>query len=274
MNNKNKIIFLGTAGEEQVVARQQRKAGGIILLLEGFQFHLEPGPGSLELMKLAKLHPRETIALLATNNSLIRSNDVNAGISAMTLGGLDKHGVFLGSKSVIEGLENEQSRLLPFYKNCVEGLMSFNPRNKIGINTVNIMPVANKQRDETAVGLVFNISDNKIGYTGDTSYFEELSKNFSGVNVLIINCKHPKSITEKGCMNIDDAVKLIEQVEPRIAILTSFGSKLLEKDIFMLGRNLQIKNKVTTIVMAKDGLSINIDDYSDKVKQTTIKGFS
>lgn len=270
----NKIIFLGTAGDEQALARMKRKAGGIILFLEGNQFHLEPGPSSLVTMAQVKVHPRETIAVLSTNNSLIRSNDVDASLMAMTLGGLDKHGVLLASKSVIEGLEDKSPRVSKYYKTCVEGLLAFNHGNKVGVNQVNIMPLEIKNKDPTAAGLLFSIADNRIGYTGDTNYFEGLAKQFEGCNVLIINCKNPKNISEKYAMNLEDAKKLIEKVEPRIAILTSFGDKLLDQDVLMIGRDLQRDNKKTNIVMAKDGLEINLDDYSDRVKQTTIKGFN
>ena len=41
------IIFLGTGGDEFVVGKQLRGSGGIVVQVEGYQFHIDPGPGAL-----------------------------------------------------------------------------------------------------------------------------------------------------------------------------------------------------------------------------------
>ena len=38
---------MGTAGGKTAVNKQLRASGGIILRIEGIQFHLDPGPGAL-----------------------------------------------------------------------------------------------------------------------------------------------------------------------------------------------------------------------------------
>ncbi len=44
---QDQIIFLGTGGDPVVVGKQIRSSGGIVLKLDGLQFHLDPGPGAL-----------------------------------------------------------------------------------------------------------------------------------------------------------------------------------------------------------------------------------
>jgi len=43
------IIFLGTGGDEYVVGKQLKGSGGIIVRVEGYQFHIDPGPAATSL---------------------------------------------------------------------------------------------------------------------------------------------------------------------------------------------------------------------------------
>ena len=52
---QSKILFLGTGGDATVVGKQKRMSGGIILKIEGYQFHLDPGPGSLSVRNFTML---------------------------------------------------------------------------------------------------------------------------------------------------------------------------------------------------------------------------
>ncbi|MBR9692724.1 hypothetical protein GOV07_02200 [Candidatus Woesearchaeota archaeon] len=245
----NSIVFLGTAGDVEVMARQQLASGGLVLDLEGNQFHLDPGPGALSGMKAAGLSARETIAVLVSNDSVLRSNDVNACVSAMTLDGIDKHGVLLGSHSVIEG---DNSIIRSVYKRCVEGLVALNPGQKVGINEVTIMPMRTAGQDETGVGFRFSTEKVALGYVGDTRWYETIAHDYKGCNVLIINVKHPAGTSEEGFLNTEEAEALIMEVKPKIAYLTSYGSKLVTQDLRDLARQMQRRTKVD-VTAAKDG---------------------
>ena len=250
----NSIVFLGTAGDVEVMARQQRASGGLVLDLEGNQFHLDPGPGALCGAKAAGISARETIAVLASNSSVLRSNDVNACVSAMTLDGIDKHGVLLGSHSVIEG-DNAVIRSL--YKRCVEGLVALNPGQKVGINEITIMPMRTAGQDETGVGFRFSTEKVALGYVGDTRWFETIAHDYKGCNVLVINVKHPSGTSEEGFLNIDEAEALIMEVKPKIAYLTGFGSKLVVHDLREVARQIQRRTKVD-ITAVKDGQKVKL----------------
>ncbi len=250
----NSIIFLGTAGDVEVMARQQRATGGIILNLESNQFHLDPGPGALAGAKAAKVNLRATIAVLASNNSILRSNDINACVSAMTLDGMDKHGVLLGSKSVVEG---EEAVIRRQTKLAVEGLVSLTPGQKIGINEVTIWPVKSVGKDPNGVGFRIGAGDLLIGYAGDTSWYETMPQDYAGCAVLILNVKHPAGTREDGFLNVADAEALIKAVKPKHALLTGFGSKLAMMDLQDIARQIQraVKAEVTAV---KDGQKLEL----------------
>lgn len=244
----DKLIVLGTAGDVEVLASQKRAAGGLILHLDTYQFHLDPGPGSLPNAKAAGISPRETIAILSSNASLLRSNDVKATVAAMTLNGIDRHGVLLAAASVIDTTPD-------FYKKCVEGAVPLTPQSKVGINSINIFPIKTLGVDQQGIGFRLESDRQIIGYTGDTSYYETIANDYKGCTVLIMNVRHPATTKEEGFLNIEDADLLINQVKPKLAIITGFGSKI--KDQREIARELQRKSKVQ-IVAAEDGLKLEL----------------
>lgn len=252
----NSLIFLGTAGDVEVMARQQRGSGGILVKLNDNQLHLDPGPSSLYLAKLAKASMRDTLGIIATNASLLRCNDLNAAVSAMTLDGMDRHGVLLPSRNALEMVPQH-------YKDCVEGVLPLTPQNKVGLNNVTIMPVKTVGKDESGVGVKLSIEKLTIGYTGDTSWYESMAKDYEGCDILIINVKHPPKAQEQGHLNIEETAKLIEAVKPKAAFLTGFGAKLLQLDIKDLARQMQRQTRVE-VNAATDGLRVELDQYKRK----------
>jgi ribonuclease BN (tRNA processing enzyme) len=91
-----------------------------------------------------------------------------------------------------------------------------------------------------ATGFVFETGLGKVGYTGDSEYFEGLHTWFDGVDVLWINmntlaldamvsthsssCKTPKPThNHLGYVGV---CRLIEEVGPRTAVISHFGAQL------------------------------------------------
>ena len=91
-----------------------------------------------------------------------------------------------------------------------------------------------------ATGYVFETGMGKIGYTGDTEYFEGLHKWFDGVDILWINmntlaldamvpkhassCDHP--MPTHNHLGYVGVCRLLEEVRPRAAIVSHFGAQL------------------------------------------------
>ena len=87
----NKIIFLGTAGDSNVLGKQYKASGGMILQMGDVQLHLDPGPGALVRADQYGVNLRSNTAVLISNSSLKNCNDVNIVIDAMTYSGFDKN---------------------------------------------------------------------------------------------------------------------------------------------------------------------------------------
>jgi ribonuclease BN (tRNA processing enzyme) len=258
----DKLIFLGTAGDALVMAKQQRQSGGIIFQLAGNQLHLDPGPGALLAAKQAGINPRDTIAILATNDSLLRVNDVEAAISAMTLDGMDRHGVLLATKSVI-GSESEQGRLSAWAASLVEGIVTLAPQVKVGVNEIMVLPLKTSGRFPDAIGLRIETHTLTLGYTGDSEWYETMAADYKDVDVLIVNVPEPDGAKEPGRMSLDQAARLIGDVQPKAALLTGFGSKLLEQDLMEAARQVQRTTRVNTIAAA-DKMVVELDQFRSR----------
>ncbi len=268
----NVIVFLGTGGDPIVVGKQVRASGGIMLLIDGNQFILDPGPGALIRAKQYDVNLRETIAVFVSHNHILHCNDINAVISAMTYGGMDSHGVIIADEATLQGNEEEKPYITRYHKNLLEKAIVMKPGTKIGVNNINIYGTRTTHCPGS-VGFQFCHERYKVSYTGDTEYSEDLAEDHKGSSILIINCRNPFSIQEKGYLNSDDAVALVKKVKPKLAIITHFGIKMIEADPLVEAREIH-KQTGVQIIAAKDGLAVNPTSYSSSTRHKTLESFS
>ncbi len=266
----NRIVFLGTAGDSYLMGSQALRTGGIVLDLEDDQFHIDPGPGSLIRLRDLNLNPRGHTAVLVSNNSLLKCDDLNAVIDAMSYGGEDPHGVVLCAESITSFTEESRPRLMKEQEGQVEKVVEVTPDSKVGINYLDFGFPKTRGVDETGVGFKIMTGSVVISYTGDTSYFSGLPAQHKDSDILIVNCKHPASISEKGFMNLEDASKLVGEVQPKLAVITGFGTKLYQKDVIQEAREIQKRTGVETTA-GQEGLEVELASYESRTKQTKLK---
>ncbi|RME52590.1 hypothetical protein D6783_04395 [Candidatus Woesearchaeota archaeon] len=266
---KNTIHFLGTGGDAITVGKQILASGGIILTLEDNQFHLDPGPGALVKAKDYGINLREHIGVFISQNTLIHANDANAVVFGMTHGGLDRFGVIVCTQHA-RHKTNPQGLLFEESERHVERVILLDEVDRISINHIDIQPIPLKREATGAIGFRFATQNNSVAYISDTSYYDGLAAACKKPNVMIVWCRHPSSVTEKGTLNTDNITALLTKVKPKACFLTGFGIKLLDAGLVEQARAIQRKTKVTVIV-AKDGLEADLDIYADKTKQTKLK---
>src|SRR3989338_11501555 len=98
---QSRILFLGTAGQYSIYAKQARASGGILVQTKGYQLHLDPGPGALVQLNNHKVNVREHSAILVSHAHLNHCNDLNIILSAMTYQGFDKQGILIANETVV-----------------------------------------------------------------------------------------------------------------------------------------------------------------------------
>ncbi|MBS3137766.1 MBL fold metallo-hydrolase [Candidatus Woesearchaeota archaeon] len=270
-----KIIFLGTAGDAIVVGKQLRASGGIIIQVDNTQLHIDPGPGALTMASMYGINLRNTNAILVSDNHINHCNDINAVINAMTAGGEEPKGVLICCKSVVERIEDQKELtpfLMPHYKQLLDKTIILERGNKTNVNEIDIKATYTKHSDHAAVGFRILSSKFNLGYTGDTGFSKKLIDDFNDIDMLILNVQNPASYKKDHQLNSDDAIKIILDVKPKLAVITHFGIKMLEADVLSEVRRIHLATGIQ-VIAAKDGMSINPVSYSVQLRQKTLNLF-
>jgi ribonuclease BN (tRNA processing enzyme) len=212
---------------------------------------------------------RANTAIFVSHNHLNHCNDINAVIDAMTYGGFDKKGVLIGNKTVINGSEHYAPFLHEYYKDFVERFVVLEEGRRVGINSIEVEALKAKHSDPHAIGFKFITPDYTLTYTGDTMYGVETVSQYEGSDVLILNVPYLKREDGKNNLCKEDAIRIINKVKPRLAIITHFGVNFLKSDPLYEVREIQKQTDIQTIA-AKDGMVVNPVSYSVEQGQKTL----
>ncbi len=186
----------------------------------------------------------------------------------MTYSGLDKNGVLVANHTVINGEEDQCPSLKPHYRDLLERFIVLEAKQRVGINEIEILALKTKH-SEQAIGFKFFTPYFTLSYSSDTKYFPELIEEYKNSNILILNVPHLKKEDAKDNLCIEDAIKIIKEVSPRLAIIQHFGIEILKGDPMYQIREIQKATGVQTIA-AKDGMVINPLSYSVEQGQRTL----
>jgi len=266
------IIFLGTAGDSVVTAKQLRASGGFILKIGENQFHIDPGPGALVRAHENGLSLRANTAVLVSHNHLNHAADLNAVIDAMTYGGLDKKGILVGNKTTLGGSSVVKPYLTDFHKNLMEKVIMLNSGKRIAIEDIEIEALPANHSDPDTVGFKFYTPDFTLSYSSDTTYSRDLINKYKGSDILLLNVVGPQGEKMKNQLNSDDAIKIIDKVNPKLAVITHFGIKMIKANPLYEGRYIQSETGIQ-ILSAKDGMRISPVSYSAKSPQKRLGKF-
>jgi ribonuclease BN (tRNA processing enzyme) len=254
------LVFLGTGQGPEVVAKQLRGSGGIILRSGDNQLHLDPGPSALRLAKMCDVSPRETTCILVSHHHLNHCNDVNTCINSLSYGGLDKRGVLISTNLLINGDEKLSPYLTDFHKQCLEKYMVMKEGQHVAVDDIEIKATKTLHPVEN-LGFQVSTPEFVVSYLSDTGFSDELIGQHMGSDVLILNVVNPFSIKTESNLNSADAMKLISAIRPRLAIISHFSTKMLQADPLLEARDITKETGVQTVA-ASDGYSLNLANYS------------
>lgn len=267
---KSSIIFLGTGGDSYVVGKQLRASGGIILQFGEYQFHIDPGPGSLNIAKQVGVNIRANTAIFVSHNHLNHANDVNAVISAMTYDGFDKKGILVGNNPVVNGSENGPPYLREFFKNCLERFIVIDEGQRVGIGDVEIKALKALHSDKT-IGFKFFTPLYTLSYSSDTKYSIEVAEQYKNSNILILNVPHLKKEKDQRCLSKEDTIKIINHAKPKLTVITHFGIDFLKADPIYEIRDIK-RETGRQVIAATDGMVLNPVSYAADQGQRTLMG--
>jgi phosphoribosyl 1,2-cyclic phosphodiesterase len=271
------LIFLGTGGGRFATITQKRKTGGIRILSETLNVHLDPGPGALIYSLSMGLDPQKVRAVLVSHAHPDHCNDAEILIEAMTGGMIKKRGVLAASHSVLLGNDVCEPSISKYHQQMPKKVIEVKPGASFKIDDVKVLVTEARHSDPDAVGFRLETGDfGDIAYTSDTEFFEDIGKFYEGVRLLVLCVMRPSGEPWKGHMTTDDAIKILEEVKPEKAVLTHFGMKMIFRGANREAELIQQKTGVSTVA-AVDGMHLNVGEgiqvQKPGRKQTGLENF-
>lgn len=240
-----------------MVARQVRASGGMWMRFGKTQMHVDPGPGALvrALSALPPCAPNELDALVISHRHLDHAGDVNAMIEAMTQGGRKPRGALLAPRDAY----GEDPVILPHARAFVPREVVLEPQaGPYLVNDVEIRTSVQHQHPVQTYGLHFRYAGTTISYLPCTRFFEELIEDYRShaPDVLILNVLRYRDAMDIDHLTYDDARRLIGGIRPHVAVMTHFGTRMLEQRPDRLAQELEDEFGLR-VLAARDGWTLD-----------------
>jgi len=256
------IVFIGTGGGRFATITQKLRTGGIRILSDelNLNIHLDPGPGALIYSLEAGLNPKELNGIIVSHSHIDHMNDAAVLIEAMTEGGTKKHGLLAASHSVLYGNEICDKAISNYHIKLPEKVIEAKVGSTFTINDINVKVCRAVHSDPETVGFKFETPKfGALAYLPDSEYYEDLNEFLNGSRLLILSVLRPSEKPWKGHMSTDDAVKIISEVRPEMAVITHLGTLMIIKGPDSEASFIQKSTGVMTRA-AKDGMRINFGE--------------
>ena len=254
------LIFVGTGGGRFATLTQKRRTGGIRIVSENLHIHLDPGPGALIHSLNMKLNPQKVKAVLVSHCHPDHYADAEILVEAMTRGMTRRRGVLAAPRSILFGNEVCGPAISKYHQQIPEKVIETKPGVTFTVNDIKILTTEARHTDPDTVGYRLETRDvGNIGYTSDTEYFEGVGKSYEGVRLLLLCVMRPSGEPWKGHMTTEDAVKIVEEADPEMAVTTHFGMKMIFRGPAREAKMIEEKTGVPTLA-ASDGMRISVGE--------------
>lgn len=227
--------------------------------------HIDPGPGTLLRCLQFKQKPEKLDVLAVSHNHLDHANDANLMVEAMTGCGSRKRGAVVASASVLSGNSKFDRAITRYHAGMPEKVFAVRACEVAEFEGVRITATRTAHGDEEGVGFAFEMDGKRVGYSGDTEYFEGMGREFEGCDALILNTLQPRGGKIPTHFGTDGAIKLLKVIEkkPSLAVIQHFGMGMLKAGPEAEARAIQEETGVKTVA-AKDGMSIPVGETEKK----------
>jgi ribonuclease BN (tRNA processing enzyme) len=254
------ITFLGTAGARVMVANQILASGGIWLNLNDTEILLDPGPGCLVQATKRKLRANKLKAILLSHKHLDHSVDINVMIEAMTDGGFRRRGVVFAPTDALE----DDPVILRYLRRFPEEIVILAEGRSYKVGDVSFETPIRHQHGVETYGFIFKTPQHTFSYIPDTRYFDELGERYRG-DLLIINVVRLEPGGPYDHLSVPDAQRIIDEIKPKVAILTHFGMTMWRAKPWELAERLS-KETGVRVIAARDGMKFDLAQLDEPAK--------
>lgn len=253
-----KITFLGSGGGRFSAISQRRMTGGFrIDNLGGKNYHVDPGPGALVRTYQFGFDPRNLSGIFVSHAHTDHYNDAEILIEAITRGMTKQNGTIFASTSVLEGFEKWGPCISKYHQSKSDTVV-LRPNEITEVDGIKVKGTKTEHGDPAGAGFQIDYNGFKVSYTSDTGYFEELADYHEGADILIASVLRPGNRSIPGHMCSHNFVDLIDKVQPKVAVMTHLGLKMISNNPVVEAKKISKQTGVKTIA-AFDGLSFNVN---------------
>ena len=254
------LIILGTGGGRFATITQKRRTGGIRIISDTLNMHLDPGPGALIYSLNMGLNPQKVREVLVSHAHPDHYGNAEVLVEAMTRGMTRKRGVLAASHSVLLGSEMCGPSISQYHQGMPKRVIEAKPGVVFNVGDVKILTTEARHTDPDTVGFRLETRDvGDIAYTSDTEFFDGIGKFYEGVRLLILCVMRPSGEPWKGHMTTEDAIKMVEEIKPETTVITHFGMRMIFRGPAHEAKLIEHKTGVPTIA-AVDGMRINVSE--------------
>jgi len=242
-----RLTLLGTGGGRFATVTQERATGGVYLE-DGVSLHIDPGPGSLVMMKRARLDPMRTDGILVSHCHPDHYTDAEVLMEAMTNGAKVRRGYLVGSRSVLQGEGGIGPAISSYHQGAMEQVHMLSPGDRVELGHVRVLATPAAHSDPSTVGFRLTTTNGEVGYVPDTSLADEVVEANRGVRVLVVPLTRPLRARIDHHLCTEDAAELVVGVGPELAVLNHMGLKTLREDPNLQAEWISKKSGVRTVV--------------------------
>jgi phosphoribosyl 1,2-cyclic phosphodiesterase len=242
------------------MSTQRRRTAGFRIIHGETQVHVDPGPGALVYSNLVNLTPRDLTGIIVTHCHPDHYTDAEVLIESMTLGRRRNKGTLAATESVLKGFEGVGPSISLYHQKLPEKIVSMRKDTEFDIGKLSFRAIKVLHSDPTSLGIRFDAPDiGSFGYTSDTGYFNELARNLSDLRILSLAVIWPRGNPIHKHLCTDDALKIIQQAEPEVVLLTHFGIKMLKANPEREAAYLEKETGVPVIAL-RDNTKISVEN--------------
>lgn len=217
------IHCIGTGGGRFCLTTQQRATGGFMIEHEDTSMYVDPGPGALVRGLDHGITFGSVDALFISHAHIDHYGDGEALIEAITQGCKKDRGHLITNEIVLEGQSDTSGVLSSYHRNHIGQTSMIDAEDIVDLEPWSLTVTATDHKDIQTNGFCAEIEGTTIGYIPDTSYTDDLIPQYRDADYLIINTLRPVDKDWKGHLNLEEAVNLVETIEPEKAFLQHFG---------------------------------------------------
>ncbi|MCX6652162.1 MAG: MBL fold metallo-hydrolase [Methanomassiliicoccales archaeon] len=250
------IIFLGSGGGRFSMVYQVRRTGGIYIK-DGGNLHIDPGPGAVVALREAHLDPAATDAILISHAHPDHYVDAEVLVEGMTRCNFSHRGLVAGAVSAIEGRGDFGPVLSAYHRRIAGEVRALSVGEEMVAGGLMIRATPTKHSDPDGIGFRISTSSGVISYVSDSELDDDVVSAHQGARVLIMCVTRPLGSRVKYHLATEDAAEMTEAIRPEVAVLTHFGSKLVQEGAEKQARYVQDRTGVRTIA-ARDFMRLTV----------------